>query len=69
MRVGGIFSAQKTAAAKDMGMDYGLGDNEEYFAESFLWYLTAPDEMETYIPLTYDFIRLSLSETIYEAHD
>ncbi|MCM1119746.1 MAG: hypothetical protein NC543_10370 [bacterium] len=60
---------QETAAAKDMGMDYGLGDSEEYFAESFLWYLTAPDEMEAYIPLTYDFIRLCLTEAIYEVHD
>ena len=59
----------ETESARDMGMNYGLGDNEEYFAESFLWYLTAPEEMETYIPLTYDMIHRCLTETIYEVHE
>lgn len=59
----------ETQSARDMGMDYGTGDNEEYFAESFLWYLTAPEKMETYIPLTYDFIHRCLTETIYEVHE
>lgn len=60
---------QETEAARDMGMDYGPGDNEEYFAESFLWYLTAPDEMELHIPLTHSFIHRCLTETIYEVHE
>ncbi|MDE7224302.1 MAG: hypothetical protein K2O34_11075, partial [Acetatifactor sp.] len=60
---------QETPSAIEMGMDYGPGDNEEYFAESFLWYLTAPEEMESHIPLTYDFIRRCLTETIFEVHE
>lgn len=60
---------QETQSARDMGMNYGTGDNEEYFAESFLWYLTAPEDMESHIPLTYDFIRRCLTETIYEVHE
>lgn len=60
---------QETEAAQDMGMDYSLGDNEEYFAESFLWYLTEPEEMEAYIPLTSDFIHHCLSEMIHEVHE
>lgn len=59
----------ETESARDMGMDYGTGNNEEYFAESFLWYLTAPEEMESHIPLTYDFIHRCLTETIYEVHE
>ncbi len=60
---------QETEAAQDMGMDYGLGDNEEYFAESFLWYLTEPEKMEAYIPLTGDFIRRCLTEMVHEVHE
>ena len=60
---------QETPSARAMGMEYGPGDNEEYFAESFLWYLTAPEDMESHIPLTYDFIRRCLTETIYEVHE
>lgn len=60
---------QESQAAADMGMGYGQGDNEEYFAESFLWYLADPERMADYIPLTYDFIRRCLSETVYEVHD
>ncbi len=60
---------QETPSAIAMGMDYGPGDNEEYFAESFLWYLTAPEEMEDHIPMTYDFIRRCLTETIYAVHE
>lgn len=60
---------RETEAAQDMGMDYGLGDNEEYFAESFLWYLTEPEVMEANIPLTYKFIQHCLSEMIYEVHE
>ena len=45
------------------------GDNEEYFAESFLWYLTEPEKMEAYIPLTSDFIRHCLSEKVHEVHE
>lgn len=60
---------QETQSARDMGMDYGPGDNEEYFAESFLWYLTFPEKMESHIPLTYDFMHRCLTETIYEVHD
>lgn len=60
--------AQETDLAADMGMDYGLGDNEEYFAESFLWYLTEPEQMEGHIPLTYAFIARCLSETVHTVH-
>lgn len=59
---------QETELAQVMGMDYGLGDNEEYFAESFLWYITQPEEMEVHIPLTYQFIQHCLFEEIYEIH-
>ncbi len=59
---------QETALASAMGMRYGLGDNEEYFAESFLWYLTEPEQMECHIPLTYALINRCLSETLYTVH-
>ena len=58
----------ETELAEAMGMDYGLGNNEEYFAESFLWYMTEPEETETYIPLTCSFIRRCLFETAHEVH-
>ncbi len=58
----------ETKSAEAMGMDYGLGDNEEYFAESFLWYMTEPETMEIHIPLTFDFIRCCLYETAQEVH-
>lgn len=60
--------AQETDLASAMGMVYGLDDNEEYFAESFLWYLTEPEKMETHIPLTYAFIDRCLSETVHTVH-
>lgn len=59
----------ETEAARDMGMKYGLGDNEEYFAESFLWYLTAPEELQACTPLTYDFIHRCMTEIIYKVHE
>lgn len=59
---------QETALASAMGMAYGLGDNEEYFAESFLWYLTEPEQMERHVPLTYAFISRCLSEDLYTVH-
>lgn len=60
---------QENDAASEMGMDYGVGDNEEYFAESFLWYLTKPEQMQTSIPRTYAFIHRCLAETIYTVHN
>ena len=59
---------QENDLAAAMGMNYGLGDNEEYFAESFLWYLTEPQQMQQHIPQTYAFISRCLSETIYTVH-
>lgn len=59
---------QETETAGDMGMDYGLGDNEEYFAESFLWYLDNPEKMQAHIPLTYKFIERCLTQTAHTVH-
>lgn len=58
----------ETELAEGMGMDYGLENNEEYFAESFLWYMTEPETMKAHIPLTYDFICHCLLETAHEVH-
>lgn len=55
--------------AEDMGMHCNPQNNEEYFAESFCWYLTNPEQMENSVPLTWDFIRQCLSETIYQIHE
>lgn len=56
-------------SAESMGMHCNPMNNEEYFAESFCWYLTDPEQMEEDIPLTWDFIRQCLSETIYQTHE
>jgi len=60
---------QELEAAESMGMRCDPPNNEEYFAESFLWYLTDPRQMEDAVPLTCDFIRQCLTETVYHIHE
>ncbi len=59
---------QELDAAEDMGMRCNPRNNEEYFAESFFWYLNNPQQMEDSIPQTCEFIRQCLTETIYNIH-
>lgn len=56
-------------SAENMGMHCNPKNNEEYFAESFFWYLTDTQRMEEAIPQTWDFIRQCLTETIYWIHE
>lgn len=56
-------------SAEDMGMHCNPKNNEEYFAESFYWYLTDTERMRESIPQTWDFIRQCLTETIYRVHE
>lgn len=60
---------QELEAAGNMGMRCNPPNNEEYFAESFFWYLTASEQMKDSIPLTWEFMRQCLTETVYHIHE